>query len=130
MADDDVRFKEAVLRHIQEASQKMQETSQRLLAMEISQRELPRVFQVGEESGMSRHVPVHDAIPIVTTQAPARSTMPTFLPEDTGTGVRGGAQRDNPAPTRPTMPTFLVEDEGSTAPRDVSPAQWAAVFAE
>ena len=56
--------------------------------------------------------------------------MPTFLPEDTGTGVQGGAQRDNPAPTRPTMPTFLVEDEGSTAPRDVSPAQWAAVFAE
>ena len=47
----------------------------------------PRGFLIGEGSGMPHHVPVHDAIPIVASHAPARSTMPTFLPEDAVAGV-------------------------------------------
>ena len=51
MADDDRRFREMVLHH-------MQEVSQWLVAMEVSQRELSRVLQIGEGSGMSRHVQI------------------------------------------------------------------------
>ena len=88
---------DAILRH-------MQNVDNRVAAMEASQREPPRVLQVGEGSGMSSYIP--DAIPIVT------------------------AQRVNTTHTRPTMPTFPVEDEGSTAPRDGGPAQHAAIFAD
>ena len=55
MVDDEMRFRETLLHH-------MQEISQRLTAVEVGQREPPRVFQVGEGSGMSHHVPVHDEI--------------------------------------------------------------------
>ena len=79
---------------------------------------------------MSHHVPMHDAIPIVASHAPTRSTMPTFLPEDAGAGVQGGAQRDIPAPTRPTMPTFLAEDAGTAVQREIDPARMADLFAE
>ena len=48
----------------------------------MAEKEPPRVFQVGEGSGVSSHIP--DAIPIVS------------------------AQRVNSTPTRPTMPTFPV----------------------
>ena len=71
---------------------------------EGTQKETPRVFQVGEGSGVSSHIA--DAIPIVT------------------------AQRVDSAPTRPTMPTFLVEEEEQTASRDGDLNQHAVLFAD
>ena len=86
--DDERRFREALLQH-------MQEVSQRLTALEVRQRETPRGFQIDEGSGTPHHMSERDAIPIMASHAPTRSTMPTFLAEDTG----AGAQRDIPAPT-------------------------------
>ena len=68
----------------------MQDVTKRFAAVNVTQREPPRVLQVGEGSGVSRCIP--GAIPIVPAQRPY---MPTFTPEDTETGARRGAQRDN-----------------------------------
>ena len=76
MADTDKKL-DVILHH-------MQDMSQRLAALGVRQRETPRGFQVGEGSGTSHHMLVRDAIPIMASHAPTRSTMPTFLAEDTG----------------------------------------------
>ena len=52
--DDERRFIEALLQH-------MQDVSQRLTALEVRQRETPRGFRIGEGSGTSHHLPEHDA---------------------------------------------------------------------
>ena len=58
---------------------------QRFTTVEARQRESPRVFQVGEGSSASHHLPEQrDTTQQVASHAPTRSTMPTFLGADTG----------------------------------------------
>ena len=58
---------------------------QRFTAVEARQRESPQVFQVGEGSGASHHLPEQrDTAQQVASHASTRSTMPTFLGADTG----------------------------------------------
>ena len=61
---------------------------QRFTAVEARQCETPRGFQIGEGSGTSHHMPEHEAIPLMASHAPTRSTMLTFLGEDTGAGAQ------------------------------------------
>ena len=70
---------------------------QRFTAVEARQRENPWVFQVGEGSSASHHLPEQGATQRDTTQqvashAPTRSTMPTFLGADTGAGAQQVAE--------------------------------------
>ena len=74
--DDERRFREALLQH-------MQDVSQRLTALD-RQWETPRGFQIGEGSGTSHHLPKHDATQHMASRTPTRPTMPTFLDEDIG----------------------------------------------
>ena len=79
--DDERRFRETLLQHIQDVSQ-------RLAALAVRQRETPRGFQIGEGSGTSHHLSEHDATQHMASHTPTRPTMPTFLDEDIGAAAQ------------------------------------------
>ena len=65
--------------------------------MEARQHETLRVFEFGEGSGASHHLPEQGAAQRDTPQptascAPTRSTMPTFLGENIGAGAQQEAE--------------------------------------
>ena len=89
------QFGEALLKSVQDLARQIEVMGQRFTAVEARQRETPWVFQVGEGSGTSHHLPEHGAAQRDTPQpmnsrAPTHSTMPTFLGADT----EAGAQRE------------------------------------
>jgi len=92
MADDDgKRFADMLLKLIQDLLRQIEVMAQRFTAVKARQRESPRVFQVGEGSGASHHLPEQcDTTQRVASHAPTRSTMPTFL----GAGMGAGAQQE------------------------------------
>ena len=58
---------------------------QRFTAVEDRQHESPRVFQIGDGSGASHHLPEQrDTTQHVASHAPTHSTMPTYLVAGTG----------------------------------------------
>ena len=73
---------------MQDLARQIEVMGQRFTAVEARQRETPRGFQVGEESGTSHHLQEQDATPRQASHAPTRSTMPTFLGADTGAGAQ------------------------------------------
>ena len=89
MADDEDarRYRETLLKTVQDLSRQMETMGQRIATIEVRQREAPRGFQTGEGSGTSHHMPEREAIPLMASHAPTRSTMPTFLRADTGAGA-------------------------------------------
>ena len=78
MADDDgKRFAVMLLKSVQDLSRQIEVMGQRFTTIEARQHESPRVFQVGEGSGASHHLPEqHDTIQQVASHAPTCSTMP------------------------------------------------------
>ena len=58
MADEDgKRFADMLLKSVQDLLRQIEVMGQRFTAMEAKQRENPQVFQVGEGSGTSHHLP-------------------------------------------------------------------------
>ena len=51
------RFADMLLKSVQDLSRQIEVMGQRFTAVEARQRESPRVFQVGEGSGVSHHLP-------------------------------------------------------------------------
>ena len=98
MADDGgKKFADMLLKSVHDLSRQIEVMGQRFTTVEARQRESPRVFQVGEGSGASQHLPEHGATQRDTTQqvashAPIRSTIPTFLGADTGAGAQQEAK--------------------------------------
>ena len=83
------QFGEALLKSVQDLARQIEVMGQRFTAVEARQHETPRVFQVGEGSGTSRHFPEqgaaqHDTPQLTASCAPTRFTMPTFLGANTG----------------------------------------------
>ena len=85
--DDARRYREMLLKSIQDLSRQMETMGQRFAAVEARQRETPRGFQIGEGSSTSHHMPERETTPLMASHAPTRSTMPTFLRADTGAGA-------------------------------------------
>ena len=58
MADDDgKRFADMLLKSVQDLSRQIEVMGQRFTTVEARQCESPRVFQIGEGSGASHHLP-------------------------------------------------------------------------
>eukprot|EP00253_Pinus_taeda_P003165 PITA_03165 len=93
IADEDgKRFADRLLKSVQDLSRQIEVMGQRFTAVEARERESPRVFQVGEGSGTSHHLPEqHGTAQQVASHAPTRSTMPTFLGADTGAVAQQGS---------------------------------------
>ena len=83
------KFGEALFKSVQDLARQIEVMGQRFTVVEARKHETPWVFQVGEGSGTSHHLPEQGTaqchIPQPTAScAPTRSTMPTFLGVDTG----------------------------------------------
>ena len=109
MADDTEakQFGEALLKSVQDLVRQIEVMGQRFTAIEARQRETPPVFQVGEGSGTSHHLPEHGAVEHDTPQ-PMASRAPTY----------------------PTMPTLLGADTGARAQQEAEPRHMGEYFAE
>ena len=59
--DDAKRFKEMLLKSVQDLSRQIKVMGQRFIVVEARQRETPRGFQIGEGSDTSYHLQEHDA---------------------------------------------------------------------
>jgi len=87
--EDGKRFADMLLKSVQDLSRQIEVMGQRFMAVEARQGESPRVFQIGEGSGASHHLPEQcDTAQQVASHVPTRSTMPTFLRADTGVGAQ------------------------------------------
>ena len=86
MADDDgKRFADMLLKSVQDLSTQIEVMGHRFTVVEARERESPRVFQIGEGSGASHHLPEQrDTTQQVASHSPTCSTMHTFLGADTG----------------------------------------------
>ena len=65
--EDEKRFADMLLKSVQDLSRQIEVMGQRFTAVEARQRESPRVIQVAEGSGASRHLPEQGATQRATT---------------------------------------------------------------